>query len=459
MIQKDLSRYSKLFSEYTELRFQENRNVGIAMVKGNITENAKTAISGISARVYKNGVWGFSSNPDFSDGKIKQVIKSARDNAVFLNAKEKRNAGKLPEQTAVSKNDFSTKKQKKSQKELIEFIKEIDRHIAKKYPKLISRTIALNCLEMEKSFLNSIQSSFYSMIPRAIIYIILSIEKNNEPIELADVYGGFGEFEDNFSKPNLLFEKIDKQYEDLLKKKQGVYPKAGIKDCILDAELSGILAHEAIGHTVEADYVLGGSIAKEYLNKKVASSLITLVDFANTAFGKTCPVPVFVDDEGTKAKNAEIIKNGILKSFLHNKETARHFNAELTGNARAFQFSDEPIIRMRNTAILLGKDKLEQMISSIGEGYYLIRPSNGGADSTSEFMFGVTLGYEIKNGKLGKALRDTTISGIAFDVLKTVDMVSDQMKWNCSGMCGKKQWIPVSDGGPAIKCKVNIGGK
>ena len=74
-------------------------------------------------------------------------------------------------------------------------------------------------------------------------------------------------------------------------------------------------------------------------------------------------------------------------------------------------------------------------------------------------MFGVTLGYEIKNGKLGKALRNTTISGIAFDVLKTVDMISDEMNWSCSGFCGKKQWIPVGFGGPAIKCKVNIGGK
>jgi TldD protein len=459
MIQKDISKYLKLFSEYTELRIQENRDIGIAMVKGNIVKNAKATISGISARVYKNGVWGFSSDPDFSDEKIKQVIKSAKDSAVFLNSKEKRNVGKLPEENAVSENDFSTKKTKKSQKDLIEFIKTLDNHIIKKYPELSSRTIALSCLDMEKSLITSCGSSSYSMIPRAILYITFSLEKNGQPIELTDVYGGFGEFEDNFSDSSLLFEKINTQYEHLLKKKEGIYPKAGIKDCILDAELSGILAHEAIGHTVEADGVLGGSIAGEYLNQKVASPLIALTDFANTAFGKLCPVPVFIDDEGTKAKNAIIIENGILKSFLHNKETAKHFNMKLTGNARAFQFSDEPIIRMRNTAILPGKDKLEQMISSIDDGYYLISPSNGQADSTSEFMFGVTLGYEIKNGKLGKALRDTTISGIAFDVLKSVNMISDEMKWECSGFCSKKQWIPVSFGGPAIKCKVNIGGK
>ncbi len=74
-------------------------------------------------------------------------------------------------------------------------------------------------------------------------------------------------------------------------------------------------------------------------------------------------------------------------------------------------------------------------------------------------MFGVVLGYEIKNGKLGKALKDLTISGVAFDVLKSVTMISDDMTWSNTGMCGKKQLIPVGLGGPAIKCKINIGGR
>ena len=65
----------------------------------------------------------------------------------------------------------------------------------------------------------------------------------------------------------------------------------------------------------------------------------------------------------------------------------------------------------------------------------------------------------IKNGKIGRAIKETTISGIAFDVLKTVDMISSDMSWSAGGMCGKKQWIPVGMGGPAIKCRVNIGGR
>ena len=132
---------------------------------------------------------------------------------------------------------------------------------------------------------------------------------------------------------------------------------------------------------------------------------------------------------------------------------------EAAGNARAWEFSDEPLIRMRNTLILPGTDKLEDMIASIDDGYYLIDSGNGQADLTGEFMFGVTLGYEIKNGKLGRALLDTTVAGTAFEMLKSVDMVSDHVTWSSSGFCGKKQMMPVGMGGPEMRCRITIGGR
>jgi len=98
------------------------------------------------------------------------------------------------------------------------------------------------------------------------------------------------------------------------------------------------------------------------------------------------------------------------------------------------------------------------MIASVEDGYYLSAPTNGQADLTGEFMFGVGLGYEIKNGKIGRALTDTTVSGVAFEMLKTVSMVSDDLKWESAGMCGKKQRMTVGMGGPAVLCQINVGG-
>jgi TldD protein len=204
--------------------------------------------------------------------------------------------------------------------------------------------------------------------------------------------------------------------------------------------------------------VRSGAVAGDKVGQLVASPLISMVDFAHTYHGETLPVPVYLDDEGMPSRDTVLIDRGVLQGFMHNKESATHFGVEPTGNARAYQFFDEPLIRMRNTAILPGEHKLEEMIASVADGYYLMWPGNGQADSTSEFMFAVSLGYEIKDGKLGRAITDTTISGIAFDMLKTVTMVSDDMHWSCAGMCGKKQPIPVGMGGPAVKCRIHLGG-
>ena len=456
----NLNQYKNSFKHYTELRVQENRSFRVGLLNGNLVSNDESIESGVSSRVFKDGSWGFASNAEINDNSINRVISSSNDNASFLNQKTANKCGiLLPEDIFNYEMNLSTKKNKNSNSYWIDFAKNLDSYIERKYKKISSRRIIIANLDMEKNLLTSIGSESYSMTPRALLYVVLTTEVNGQPTELMDVFGGLGQLEDNFTDVESFYPKMDDLVNKLMQKSTGVHAKAGFHDVVLDADLAGILAHEAIGHTTEADLVMGGSVAKDYLNEMVANELVSLVDYAHSIDDKLCPVPVFVDDEGTKAQDVKIIENGILRSYMHNKDSANEFGMKLTGNARAYKYSDEPLIRMRNTAISRGKDKLEDMISSIDDGYYLTRSSNGQADSTSEFMFGVVMGYEIKNGKLGQAIKDTTISGIAFDVLKTVTMISDDMVWSSGGMCGKKQLIPVGMGGPAVKCKLNIGGR
>ncbi len=458
MIKQDLNAFKNLFSGYTELRLQENRELLLTFVNGNNVLNKKSVTAGVSSRVYKNGSWGFSSNPVISKASIKDVIKDANDNACFLDSKINKNKKPFNNKIIVCNNDFSAKPNRVSQNEINEYIKEIDNYVAKKYPSLVKRSITLSCSDIEKNLITSAGSICYSMTPNTLLVIHLTTIKDGKPVELFEYWGGLGQFEDVLHNPEQHYSDIDNIYNELMQKAEGEYAEAGLNTCILDSRLAGVLAHEAVGHTTEADFVMSGSVAGQMMSKQAASPLITLVDFANTAFGETCTVPIYADDEGTPAEDVVIIENGILKNYMHNKESAQYFDVHPKGNARASQFSDEPLIRMRNTAILPGKSKLEDMIESVEDGYYLTRRVNGQADSTGEFMFGVNMGYHIKNGKIGKAIKDLTISGMAFELLKTVDMVSDELTWN-STPCGKKQMISVSMGGPAIRCKVNLGGR
>ena len=444
---------------HTELRGQLSRSRGVTIMSGNLTGNSRQDVSGVSARVYKNGIYGFSSMAEYSSEAADAVLRAATENADFLDAHVAKGKPALPDVKSGCRT-LSEDIPDAEQKRYVEFARSIDDYVAKKYTNLASRTVAAREDSMEKLLCVSNGFDAHTCLQRSYIYVFMNAETaSGVPVELFKAFGGEGGFEANFKDPEALYPEIDALYERLMQKREGIYADAGEKTVILGGMMTGMLAHEAVGHTVEADLVLGGSVAGPNLGKQVASELVSLTDFAHTAFGEKAPLPVYVDDEGVEATDARIIENGILVGYMNNRESARHFGMTPCGNARAWAFSDEPLIRMRNTAVLPGKDKLEDMIASVEDGYYLIDSSNGQADTTGEFMFGVSMGYEIKNGKLGRALLDTTISGVAFNMLKTVDMVSDEVVWSSSGFCGKKQPMPVGMGGPALRCKVMIGGR
>ncbi len=459
MLKDILTPMKRSFREYTELRAQENTSASVAFVKGNLVSNSRSTTGGVSARVYKGGVFGFASAPEYDEDSLRACIASAERNAVFLDGKVKKGLAPLP-RVAEGELRPPIRSHEVPQKILVDTAAEIDAYVAKKYPDLLSRTVYASELNIEKLSTVSGSSGVHSFVPRSQLYVIMTAEaKDGSPCEILLADANNGLFDEIYADPSRLFPRIDLYYDRLRDKCEGVYADAGVRDVVFSPLLTGMLSHEAVGHTVEADLVLGGSVAGHNLGKTVAAEKVSMVDFAHHYGGEELPIPVYADDEGTPAGDVLLIDHGVLKGFMHDKKSAMHFGAEPTGNARAFAFSDEPLIRMRNTAVLPGKDKLPDMIASIEDGYYLIETNNGQADTTGEFMFGVTMGYEIKNGALGRAIRDTTISGVAFDMLKTVTMVGDDLEWCCSGMCGKKQPIPVSMGGVSLKCRVNVGGR
>ena len=149
-----------------------------------------------------------------------------------------------------------------------------------------------------------------------------------------------------------------------------------------------------------------------------------------------------------------------MKSYLHDRASAAREGVAPTGNARAWEYDDEPLIRMRNTYIEPGEQSLDELIAGIEDGYMLDSPSNGQADSNGEFMFGTMEAYRIQNGVKGPLLRGVNLAGKAFEVLGTVDGVSSEFRWDLgSGHCGKGQPMKVDAGGPWLRCQAILGGR
>jgi TldD protein len=445
--------------DYAEARQHELRKTHLAMVDGNLTSNTQSAAGGTSARVFNKGYWGFASVPTMDDASAARVAKKAVENANTMCRFGDQPKFEMPGESHVGEHGYNGRPPL-SQKESVELVEELTAHCKEKYPTLKSASFIMSQEEHEKRFATSNGSEGLSTINRAAFYILFAAEdKNGKPIELFEVISGRG----NLADLQLSLEKLEPALDDLhghiQAKRNAVAPRGGNQTVILAPNLAGMLAHEAMGHPCEADIVLGGAVTGNLVGKQIASELVTMVDLAHSYNGEELMIPVYVDDEGTEAKDVTMIENGILKNFMSSRETAGRLGITPSGNARAYTFNDEPLVRMRNTAIMPGISKLEEMIADVEDGYYLMKTGNGEADSTTEFMFGIDLAYEIKNGKLGNAITSTTVSGTAINMLKTVDAVSDDMHWECSGYCGKKQPMVVSMGGPALRAKIHMGGE
>jgi TldD protein len=456
-----LKDHSRFFCAYTELRWQANHASSLSIRNGALGTNAQSRHSGVSARCHRNGVFGFAATQDEDNAAIASVLADAAGNAGLAESSRAGASIELPRAGAgAGMFDYRSRRCSRATSDRVEMLRAIDARIAGKYRGIVNWILALETLVLEKALVTSEGAATYSYIPRAALVLSLSGRANDGNVALSDVVGGFGDFEDQSFDVDAIVARVDLLYAQLRHKAEGSYCEPGTYDVVLDGRVSAILAHEAIGHTCEADSVLSGSVAGDHMGDLVASEKITLGDYAGRGPDGAAPLAIHVDDEGTPCRDVTIIDKGVLKGLLHNKETARRLDAEPTGNARAFGFADEPLVRMRNTAILPGSDRITDMIAAVDHGYYLVRPTNGQADWTSEFTFGVSCGYEIRGGKIGRAIRDTTISGVAFDMLKTVTHVGDSLHWEgAAGFCGKKQAMPVGMGGPALKCRVMMGGR
>jgi TldD protein len=446
-------------ASYSESRSHELRKNRMEMVDGNLVLNARTVETGASARVYEGGYWGFASISDIDARKAAEALDLARRNAKVMARFGQRKRIELPAGRYRGEHEFRGKAPLAAG-ECTDRLAQIHAWCMAKYPGLKSTRLIAMDEHHRKHVVTSEGSDAVNSIQRSLVYVTLIAEDDRGmPVEVMERISGKGHLGDLDWTLESLKPTLDEVHGHLQAKRHAVAARGGMQRVVMSPMLAGILAHEAMGHPCEADLVLAGAVTGDLVGKPVASELVTMIDVAHTFRGEEVTVPVYCDDEGTPGRDAVLIKDGILTEFMNSRETAARLGIPATGSARAYAPNDEPLVRMRNTAILPGKSKLADMIAGIDDGYLLLRTGNGQADSTTEFMFAITLAYEVKGGKLGRAIRDTTISGSAIKVLQSVDAVSDDMHWESGGYCGKKQPMVVSMGGPAIRGQVHVGGE
>ena len=253
--------------------------------------------------------------------------------------------------------------------------------------------------------------------------------------------------------------KIEEVAQESVKLLDATTIAPGTYDVICSPHVTGLIAHEAFGHGVEMDmFVKNRAKAMEYINKPVASKLVTMHEGARSAQHVSS---YLFDDEGVLGTDTIVIDKGILKTGISDLLSALKLGTAPTGNGKRQSYERKAYARMTNTIIASGNDKLEDMIASIEHGYMLVDSQSGMEDPKNWGIQCMLLkGIEIRNGKLtDNIISPIIMTGYVPELLSNISMVSDDMELGGAGMCGKgyKEYVKNSDGGPYIKTKARLG--
>jgi TldD protein len=235
---------------------------------------------------------------------------------------------------------------------------------------------------------------------------------------------------------------------------------AGQMEVVLGPGDSGILLHEAVGHGLEADFNRKGtSNYTGQVGKVVASPLCTVVDDPSLLQSRGS---INIDDEGMEPTRSVLIQDGVLRGYMQDRLSARHFKVTPTGNGRRESFASVPMPRMTNTVLLAGPHDPEEMVRSVKRGIFAKTFGGGQVDiSNGDFVFSLTESYLIEDGKITSPLKGVNLIGNGPETLREVTMLGNDVAvsdgiWTC-GKDG--QSVPVGVGCPTIKiARITVGG-
>jgi len=226
-----------------------------------------------------------------------------------------------------------------------------------------------------------------------------------------------------------------------------IIPKGGKMQVVLDPELAGVFAHEAVGHASEGDLIQeGNSVLKGRIGERIGSDTLTIVD--DPALHEFGFDPV--DAEGIAVQRTEIVKNGVINAFLHNRETLASVGNGCAGHARGMA-GEPPLVRMSNTFIEAGDATKAEIFAECKNGIYLVGSRGGQVDpGRGVFQFNAEYGYLVENGECTTMVRDVSLSGDILSTLHQISLCGNERRMS-PGYCGKGgQSVPVSDGAPFI---------
>jgi TldD protein len=427
-----------------EIRIEENESATVTFQKESLEALDRGVSAGGCVRALVNGSWGFASFNSLENlpGRVRQAITNARALG--------KGTVKLTEQSPhIEKVSLNIKRDPRHVpiSETVELVKKYNGIMLGREGIKTTSTSYLH-FHYRRIFANK-SGSFIEQekMRTTLVMVAVALDSDNMRQEAMDFANSLTDYDVIVGKETLAEEVANRALEIAAAPKV----KAGVYTVVVDPMLTGTFIHEAFGHLSEADFVHENEDWKKILvmGRKMGRPILNITDGGTVADQGGS---MKYDDEGTPTMLSYLVKDGILTGRLHSRETAAAMGEKPTGNARAVSYRFPPIVRMTNTSVEPGPNSFEEMISGIKYGIYAVK-AHGGQTSMEQFTFGAGEGFEIADGKIGRRLRNVSISGNLFKTLENIDMIAGDRKFESVGGCGKGEQVPlpVGTGGPHIR--------
>ena len=438
-------------AQYADIRVVHSKDEDISVKNGVVESMSANETMGFGVRVLVDGAWGFASSREITNDEVDKVtdlaVKIARASALAPGERVKLGgpvASKGTYMTPVETDPFTI-----SIEEKLNLLLEADEAMAH-VDGVKVRNSHLTFIKEHKTFANSEGADTDQTIYEAGGGIVSTAVGNEEvqrrsyPSIRAQGTGGW----ENILAMDLSGngERIATESVQLLSAEQ--CPRDTMTTVILGSEQLALQIHESCGHPIELDRVFGTEAAfagTSFLTTEKLNNFQYGSEFVNITAESFRPNGLGTfgwDDEGVPASSTPIVKNGKFVGYLMSRETASVLGLRSNGCMRASGWNRIPIIRMTNVSIEPGTWELDDLIADTDDGIFMESNRSWSIDDKRyNFQFGTEIGYEIKNGKKGKMLRNCTYTGITPEFWNSCDAVCNENNWVMWGTpnCGKGQ--------------------
>jgi len=442
--------------DYCDIFFQNTLSNSIR-VEDNIVNSASTDVQlGVGIRVLKGDQTGYSFTEDLS---LKSMKAAARTAANIASGQKRIAPVALTPQKLNNYYHTQRSFEDVGVKNVVDLVMSVNDAIFQQDKRIVKAGMRYSDSENYILLANSDGQFSTDYQPMIRLVSFCTAEQNGQRESNYFDYAARSDFD--FLTP----ERLTRMPQEVVARTINLFDAkpspAGELPVVLKAGGAGILLHEAIGHGMEADFNrIGTSIYSEKLNKKVAADFVNIVD---NGTNPNIRGSINVDDEGSPSEETYLVENGVLRTYLHDRISAKHYGVKPTGNGRRESFKHNPMPRMRNTYMLNGPHTFDEIVASVKYGIIADQFTNGQVNiGPGDFTFYVKSGALIENGKITAPIKDVNIIGNGPKVLEEVTMVGNDLAMSEGGWtCGKNgQSVPVSQGMPScLVSAITVGGR